>query len=343
MSKERKFGRGRSIHNPFPASLASECEKASQILESFITPRFVGIDVGIPRKILTRAKGLVIITSFRAGFLGSGRLGSGLITARLPDGTWSSPSALVTGGGGFGGLIGFELTDFVFVLTSTEAVKSFTRAGSITLGGNVSLAAGPVGRSAEAAGTINKKGVAGMLSYAKTRGIYCGVSLEGSMLLERSSANEKMYGRKVTAKELLHGDISPPPEAASLMQILSSPSITPDPPVASPNGPFAPPTARHIGQEGAQLPPQRPDEAPRGISELTAPVSNQRVELDTGAPHEVFELPAGAPNETSHELDSAVSPSSQYLSQPAGEGSPRVVSPLSLSEPPINKQATMAP
>lgn len=233
----------------------------------------------------------------------------------------------------------------MFVLTSTDAVKSLARAGSITLGGNVSVAAGPVGRSAEAAGTINKKGVAGMLSYAKTRGIYCGISLEGSMLIERTGANEKMYGRKVTARELLHGDIPPPPEAASLMQILSSPSISPISPVTLPDRSVAAHAANHLNQERAESSRQRPDVAPQRIAELTAPVSTQRVELDTGAPHEVYELPSDPPNEMmSHELDSAVSPSSPYLSQPVGEGSPpRMVSPLSASETRNNKQVATTP
>lgn len=90
-----------------------------------------------------------MITVFKAGFLGSGRFGSGIVVARLSDGSWSAPSAIGTLGGGFGGQIGFELTDFVFILNDYNAVKSFSQAASVTLGGNVSIAAGPVGRNAE--------------------------------------------------------------------------------------------------------------------------------------------------------------------------------------------------
>ena len=258
-------------------------------------------------------------------------MGSGLIVARLPDGSWSSPSALAMGGLGFGGLIGFELTDFVFVLTSTEAVKHLARAGSLTLGGNVSCAVGPVGRSVEAAGTANKKGVAGMLSYAKSRGLYGGASLEGGILAERADANKKMYGRKVSAKELLRGDISPPPEAASLMQMLSSPLVSPNSPVVSPAGSIAARSADPPREERAEMPSQRPNEPPQGIPELAPEVSTQRAEMDTGADHEIFELPANVP-ESSHELDSAVSPSSQYLSHHTSDGSTRIVSPLSATE-----------
>lgn len=72
-------------------------------------------------------------------------------------------------GGGFGGQIGFELTDFVFILNDHRAVTSFAQVGSLTLGGNVSLAAGPVGRNAEAAGSASLKSVAGIFSYSKTK------------------------------------------------------------------------------------------------------------------------------------------------------------------------------
>ncbi|KAI5278646.1 hypothetical protein KEM54_004515, partial [Ascosphaera aggregata] len=141
------------INNPLPASLRSECKKAAKILTAFVDPRqSFGPDKIIPPAILANAKGLAILTVFKAGFLGSGRFGSGLIIARLQDGSWSAPSALGTLGGGFGGQIGFEITDFVFILNDYSAVRTFARAGSITLGGNVSLAAGPVGRNAEAAG-----------------------------------------------------------------------------------------------------------------------------------------------------------------------------------------------
>jgi lipid-binding SYLF domain-containing protein len=159
---------------------------------------------------------------FKAGFLGSGRFGSGLVVARLSDGSWSAPSAIGTVGGGFGGQIGFELTDFVFILNDAAAVKTFAQAGSITLGGNVSIAAGPVGRNAEAAGAASLKGVSGVFAYSKTKGLFAGVSLEGSAIIERRDANEKLYGRAIKAAEILRGGISPPTAADSLMAVLNS-------------------------------------------------------------------------------------------------------------------------
>jgi lipid-binding SYLF domain-containing protein len=154
--------------------------------------------------------------------LGSARFGSGLVIARLPDGTWSAPSAIATVGGGFGGQIGFELTDFVFILNDPSAVRTFSQAGSVTLGGNVSIAAGPIGRNAEAAGAASLKGVAGVFAYSKTKGLFAGVSLEGSVLVERKDANEKLYNRRVSASSLLGGSIPAPIEAESLLRILNS-------------------------------------------------------------------------------------------------------------------------
>ncbi|KAI1334082.1 hypothetical protein F5Y15DRAFT_316042 [Xylariaceae sp. FL0016] len=211
------------INNPLPSSMASECKKCGKILTSFIDPRQAfGPDKIIPPQILANAKGLAILTVLKAGFLGSGRFGSGLVVARLPDGSWSAPSAIVTAGAGFGGQIGFELTDFVFILNDMHAVKTFSQQGSITLGGNVSIAAGPVGRNAEAAGAASLKSVAGIFSYSKTKGLFAGVSLEGSAIVERRDANEKLYGQRLTAQQLLSGAIRPPPQASPLMGVLNS-------------------------------------------------------------------------------------------------------------------------
>ncbi|KAJ6787357.1 hypothetical protein PWT90_05948 [Aphanocladium album] len=211
------------LNNPLPSSMQSECKKCGKILTSFVNPRQAfGPEKVIPPSILANAKGLAIITVLKAGFLGSGRFGSGLVVARLPDGSWSAPSAIATAGAGFGGQIGFELTDFVFILNDHNAVKTFAQAGSLTLGGNVSLAAGPVGRNAEAAGAASLKSVAGIFSYSKTKGLFAGVSLEGSAIIERRDANEKLYGTRYTAQQLLTGSVSPPPQAGPLMDVLNS-------------------------------------------------------------------------------------------------------------------------
>ncbi|POS85492.1 hypothetical protein EPUL_001988 [Erysiphe pulchra] len=173
------------IHNPLPSNMES----------SFTDPnRALSPDKIIPSSVLANAKGLVILTVLKAGFLGSARYGNGVVVAKLIDGSWSAPSAVGSGGAGFGGQVGIELTDFVFILNDRAAVRTLSQMGSLTLGGNISVAAGPIGRTAEAAGAASFKSVAGIFSYSRTKGFFAGVSVEGSMIVERRDANERLYG-----------------------------------------------------------------------------------------------------------------------------------------------------
>lgn len=221
MSRTRNNTMG--INNPIPRSLKSESIKAAKILASFIKPNQVlGADEIIPHDVLLNAKGLAVITVLKAGFLFSGRAGSGVVVARLPDGSWSAPSAIVTAGAGVGGQVGAELTDFVFILNTEAAVESFAQYGSVTLGGNVSVAAGPLGRNAEVAGNASAKNVAAIFSYSKTKGLFAGVSLEGSAIVERREANRKFYGDMCKARYILSGRVAPPPACEPLMRILDS-------------------------------------------------------------------------------------------------------------------------
>jgi SH3 domain-containing YSC84-like protein 1 len=108
------------------------------------------------------------------------------------------------------------------ILNDASAVRAFTQLGSVTLGGNVSIAAGPVGRNAEASGAVNFRAVAPVFSYSKTKGLFAGVSLEGSVLIERRDANRKFYNAPVTAKQLLSGQFPAPPDADPLYRILNT-------------------------------------------------------------------------------------------------------------------------
>ncbi|KAG0211559.1 hypothetical protein BGX31_001645 [Mortierella sp. GBA43] len=181
-----------------------------------------GIDNIIPQDILTNAKGLAIFTVVKAGFLFSGRAGSGIVVARLEDGSWSAPSAIGTGGMGFGGQIGAEITDFVIVLNTRAAVKSFSKGGNVTLGGNLSVAAGPIGRTAEAGASATIGSVAAIYSYSKTKGLFAGISIEGSIIVERKDANEAFYRSPVSAEDLLSGAVPPPPQADILYRALNT-------------------------------------------------------------------------------------------------------------------------
>ncbi|CAE6490117.1 unnamed protein product [Rhizoctonia solani] len=207
--------------SPLPVSLPKECEKATKILLSFVDGRNDGLDGLIPRQILEQAHGFAIFTVVKAGFLFSARAGSGIVISRLHDGTWSAPSAIGTAGMGVGGQAGAEMTDFLIVLNTRAAVKSFMSAGSLTLGGNMSLAVGPIGRNGGADVALNTKGkVAAMYSYSRTKGLFGGISVEGSIIVERQDANALAYDADVTSKQLLSGVVPTPPWAQGLVRAL---------------------------------------------------------------------------------------------------------------------------
>ncbi|KAJ9120218.1 hypothetical protein QFC22_003118 [Naganishia vaughanmartiniae] len=215
--------RNMGLNSPIPVKLPEECRKASKIIRSFVDSGNNGLDKIIPRSVLERAQGFAVFTVVKAGFLFSARGGSGIVIAKLDDGSWSAPSAIGTAGFGFGGQMGAEVTDFLIVLNSRTAVKTFMAAGSMTLGGNLSVAVGPLGRNAEGSGTLNSKGKAAALySYSKTKGLFGGVSIEGSIIVERQDANRQAYGQEFTSKELLSGVVPPPPWAGELIEALQT-------------------------------------------------------------------------------------------------------------------------
>ncbi|KAF8306377.1 DUF500-domain-containing protein [Clavulina sp. PMI_390] len=208
--------------HPLPQSLPKECQKAEKIIRSFMEPSRNGLDGVIPRDVLAHAKGFCIFTVVKAGFVFSARAGSGIVIARLPDGSWSAPSAIGTAGMGFGGQAGAEMTEFLIVLNSNSALKTFMSAGSLTIGGNLSVAVGPLGRNGEVSGSLNSKGkMAAMYSYSKTKGLFGGVSIEGSVIVERQDANAIAYDMdKASAKLLLTGGVPAPPWASGLIEAL---------------------------------------------------------------------------------------------------------------------------
>ncbi|GAA5943934.1 hypothetical protein JCM1841_004234 [Sporobolomyces salmonicolor] len=207
--------------HPLPVTLQQECRKAQSIFTAFADPNN-GLDNIIPPSVLRRAKGFAFITVVKAGFVFSARAGSGIVIARLKDGSWSAPSAVGTAGGGVGFQVGVELAEFLIILNSRAAVKSFMAKGSITVGGNMSVAAGPLGRNLEGTGTLSSKGsLAAMYSYSRTKGLFGGASVEGSIIVERSDANARAYGYNVTAAQLLSGAVETPEWAAGLVDTLA--------------------------------------------------------------------------------------------------------------------------
>ncbi|KAI8929303.1 hypothetical protein BC831DRAFT_444680 [Entophlyctis helioformis] len=208
------------LHNPLPESLSAQCNKAASILEHFVKGTTKLDATFIPTKVLDKARGIAIITIVKAGCLWSGRAGSGLVVARLPDGSWSAPSAIMAAGAGIGAQFGAEITDYIFVLNNAAAVRAFSHGGNFTLGANMSVAAGPTGRATEAAGAFVN--MAPIYSYSKSKGLFAGISLEGTVIITRADANKAMYGRKVKASELMTGVIPPPVEAEPLYRMLNT-------------------------------------------------------------------------------------------------------------------------
>lgn len=121
---------------------------------------------------------------------------------------------------GIGAQWGAELTEFLVVLNSTLALESFIRGGKLTIGGNLSIAVGPLGRNGEAWKSVNKGHIVSMYSYSRTKGLFSGISLESSVIAARADANAIAYQRDITPKELLNGGIPPPQWADLLIQTL---------------------------------------------------------------------------------------------------------------------------
>jgi lipid-binding SYLF domain-containing protein len=193
-------------------SMQADVEQAAAILE-----RFEAIpESAIPPAVMRNATGLAILTVTKAGFIGSVRGGTGVVVARTQNG-WSGPSAIGTGGLGAGFQAGVELSEFVIVLNTPAAVDAFAKGGNVSLGGNMGVAVGPVGRSAEAGVTVG----AAMYSYSRSQGLFAGVSLEGTVIGTRAGINSAYYGKPVAASEILDGSVQPPARAQRLLAVLA--------------------------------------------------------------------------------------------------------------------------
>lgn len=181
-----------------------------------IIKRFKSIpEKEIPSQVMRDAKGLAILTVTKGGFVISGKYGQGVVVARTTDG-WSSPAFIRTGGIGVGPQIGGSVTEFVLVLNTPEAVKAFSKGTNVQLGGAISVAAGPAGRSAEA-GVMPK---AAVYSYSVSQGLFAGVSLEGTVIKSNPKGNERYYHAAVSVEDILKGKVSPPASAAELIKSL---------------------------------------------------------------------------------------------------------------------------
>lgn len=178
-------------------------------------------DKGIPGDLLARSVCIGIIPSVKKVALGfGGRHGAGYVLCRKNNGKgpWGPPSGFSMSGGSFGLQLGYSATDFVLLFMNTDGVEKLLQ-DKFTLGADANVAAGPVGRTASAA--TNAQMAAKILSYSRSKGLFAGVALEGAVLRPSGDDNNELYGRKISAKDLLlGGNVAPPAKAVPLIQLL---------------------------------------------------------------------------------------------------------------------------
>lgn len=212
--------RSRLVHVPFSNSLFKECQNAADIIGNFFRDDWgAAADRAIPVSFLQKAHGLAIMTIIKAGFLVTGQIGSGLVVAKLPDGSWSAPSAIGIGGLGGGFEIGGEIIQLMIILGSEGAVRVFHKPQA-NVGAGLDLAVGPYGRSAVAAAAVSASGLNANYSYSHSKGLYAGISLQGSVIMPRNDLNRKFYGRDLQPSEILMGHIATPNAARPLYEAI---------------------------------------------------------------------------------------------------------------------------
>lgn len=197
------------LHMPYHSTMEKEIAKAASILNSCFNST-VSSDSSIPAELIQNAVGLAFLTVVKAGLIWTGKVGTGVVVARLHDGSWSPPSGIGTAGMGFGAEIGGEIVDFLIILGSPSAVKTFKKGTQISVGAGLDLAVGPVGRSAGASINAGGGGVSSNYTYSHAKGVFAGAGLHGSTFMVRGEMNCQFYGRKVTPDEILSGQVAPP-------------------------------------------------------------------------------------------------------------------------------------
>ncbi|KAL4819421.1 hypothetical protein BDW67DRAFT_130265 [Aspergillus spinulosporus] len=173
----------------------------------------------IPTKVIQQAKGLAIFTTMRTGLWLSGSGGSGVLLARIPEtGEWSPPSGIMLHTAGIGFLAGIDIYDCVVVINTYEALEAFKKV-RCTLGGEVSASAGPVGMGGVLESEVHKR-QAPIWTYMKSRGLYAGVQVDGTIIIERTDENERFYGERISVTDILAGKARHPP--ASIEPLLQT-------------------------------------------------------------------------------------------------------------------------
>jgi lipid-binding SYLF domain-containing protein len=191
-----------------------------------VMSEILNIPDDIPADILEKAECVIVLPSvMKAAFIVGGSYGRGVMTCRSGkefSGPWSAPSMMALEGGSFGLQIGGEATDFALLVMNKRGADSILTS-QVKLGGDVAAAAGPKGRNAAASTDVTMR--AEILSYSRSRGLFAGISLEGSTLRPDNDGNERLYGKGINAKEIvINSKVHPPASAKSLIATLNKKS-----------------------------------------------------------------------------------------------------------------------
>jgi lipid-binding SYLF domain-containing protein len=195
-----------------PLAMAGEKEdRRAQDAARVLSEIMAVPDKRVPNHLIEKAEAIAVIPDVvKAGLVVGGRHGKGLIAVRSPDGTWSNPSFISLTGGSFGFQAGVQSTDVVLVFRSKRGVDQIVN-GKFTLGADAAVAAGPVGRNAQASTDAQLK--AEIYSYSRSRGLFAGVALDGSVLSIDHDSNQATYGRNMTPRRIFEGGVGAVPNA----------------------------------------------------------------------------------------------------------------------------------
>ncbi len=218
---------------PLLAAKSNEKEQERVKDAGEVLKEIINIPDDIPKDLFDRAECIVVLPSVKKLAIGiGGSYGRGVMSCRTGQhytGPWSAPAMYALEGGNIGFQLGGQATDFVLLVMNPHGAESLLKT-KVKLGADAAAAAGPKGRDAAAATDVAMR--AEILSYSRSRGLFAGISLEGSTLRQDNSANEKLYGRKITAREIVREHrVGTPASGQELVSLLNrhSPKNLSDP------------------------------------------------------------------------------------------------------------------